>query len=217
MNDDFFLPTYVINLRKRVERLEHIRKEFEDKSEFKVTIIEAIEDPVGAAGLWKSMLHIINLAVENEEDVIVICEDDHQFTKYYDKNFLFENIIDANEQNADILCGGISGGFNHVLPLTKNRFWIDGYWCNQFIVIYKKFFQTMLNTKFDRTKKVDQTLSGLTSNKMVMYPFISDQKFFGYSDVTQYNGENPEWTTNRFDIAAEQFRIIQEVYMYYYK
>ncbi|MDR6784087.1 hypothetical protein ABIE26_002524 [Pedobacter africanus] len=215
--DILCLPTYIINLKKRTERLTHVLNEFKDKEEFKITVIEAVEDSVGAAGLWKSMIKIINLAIENNEDVIVLCEDDHQFTKNYNKEFLFENIVDAYNQGADILCGGISGGFGHVLPLTKNRFWIDNYWCNQFIVIYKSFYQTMLETEFDRTKKVDNTLSELTSNKMVLYPFISEQKFFGYSDVTKYNQDHPEWTQNRFAMASEKLQVIQEVYRYYYE
>lgn len=217
MSDALFLPTYIINLKKRTERLAHVQNEFAGKTEFKTTVVEAVEDTVGAAGLWKSMIKIINMAIKNDEDVIVICEDDHQFTKNYNKDFLFENIIDAHNQGADILCGGISGGFSHVLPLTRNRFWIDRYWCNQFIIVYKKFFQTMLETEFDRSRKVDQTLSGLTSNKMVLYPFISEQKFFGYSDVTRYNQDHPDWAQNRFSVTSEKLQVIQEVYMHYYK
>lgn len=217
MNSLLSIPTYIINLKKRTERLHHVKNEFRDKTEFKLNIIEAVEDTIGAAGLWKSMVKIVNIALENQEDIILICEDDHHFTEHYSKEFLFKNIIEANEQGADILCGGISGGFNYALPLTKNRFWVDGYWCNQFIIIYSKFFQTVLDTEFDVKKKVDQTLSRLSPNKMVIYPFISHQKPFGYSDVTQFNQDNPEWTKNRFSIASSRLSTIQKIYRHYYK
>lgn len=216
MKDDFFLPTYIINLKERPERLDHVLNEFKDKKEFKITVIEAVKAEIGAVGLWKSMIKIINLAVENDDDVIIICEDDHEFTKHYNKDFLLENVVEAHNQGADILCGGISGGFNYILPLTKNRFWVDRYWCNQFIIVYKKFFKTMLDTEFDITKKVDQTLSTLTSNKMVIFPFISEQKFFGYSDVTKHNEENPNWAQNRFASTSRRLQILQKVYLNYY-
>ena len=216
MNDEFFLPTYIINLKSRPERLMHIKNEFEGRNEFKINFVEAIEDSVGAAGLWKTVNKIIKLAIENDDDVILICEDDHYFTQDYEKKALFDHIIEANNQQADLLFGGISGGFTCIVPVTKNRLWVDAYWCNQFLIVYKKFFQTILDTEFDRTRKVDNTLSGLTSNKMVVFPFISKQKTFGYSDVTQWNNDYPDWAENRFDIAAEQLQSILEVYSFYH-
>lgn len=217
MSNELTLPAYIINLKHRPERLKDVLAEFKDKEEFKIKVVEAIEDTVGAAGLWKSMVHIVNMAILNAEDIIIICEDDHYFTEHYDKVSLFNNIREAHAQGADILCGGISGGFSYALPLTKNRFWVDGYWCNQFIIVYKKFFQKILDTEFDRSKKVDQTLSSLTSNKMVLYPFVSNQRFYGYSDVTQYNEANPEWSSNRFNMVSKRLQAIQDIYRHYYK
>lgn len=210
------LPTYIINLKRRTERLNHIIKEFKDKDEFELSFIEAVEDKVGAAGLWKTMIKIIEIARSNKEPFVIICEDDHYFTENYNKEYLIQSIEEAETQGADILCGGISGGYNYALPLTKNRFWVDRYWCNQFIIIYAKFYQTMLNTSFDPTKKVDQTLSGLTANKMVIFPFISHQKYFGYSDVTKFNNENEEWVMNRFKLASDHLSSILKVYHKYY-
>jgi len=49
------IPTYIINLKKRTDRLEHIRKEFAHRDEFNITIFEAFEHVTGAIGLWKSI------------------------------------------------------------------------------------------------------------------------------------------------------------------
>lgn len=58
----------------------HILKQFEDKSEFNTSIIEACIDIKGNIGLWNSILKIIRIAVDNKEDFIILCEDDHTFT-----------------------------------------------------------------------------------------------------------------------------------------
>ena len=41
------IPTYVINLKKRPDRKEHILNEFIDKPEFEVKVVEAIEHTNG--------------------------------------------------------------------------------------------------------------------------------------------------------------------------
>jgi len=180
--DQLKVPTYIINLPERTDRLEHIRKEFEGRNEFEVTIIPACHHDIGAVGLWHSIRKIITLAVENDDDVIIICEDDHQFTEAYSKSNFMRNIIEAYYQGADVLSGGI-GYFTQMIPLTEERFWIDSFWSTQFIVLYKKCFNQILSEEFDDSVTADDFLSIITSNKMVIYPFISTQKNFGYSDI----------------------------------
>ena len=88
---DFYIPTYVINMKERLDRKKHIIGEFKGRDEFDVTYMDACTHTIGAVGLWNSIVRIIRLAIENEDDVIVICEDDHYFTEDYSKNFLIEN------------------------------------------------------------------------------------------------------------------------------
>ena len=47
----------------------------------------------------------------------------------------------------------------------------------------------MLNYSFKGIDTADEVISQLANNKMVIYPFISEQKDFGYSDVTLSNME----------------------------
>ncbi|MCP1301398.1 hypothetical protein NK356_19650 [Chryseobacterium sp. S0630] len=187
---DIMIPTYIINLKHREDRRESILKEFEGKPEFDCHIVEACIHEKGNIGLWESIKKTVSIAIENEDDVIIIVEDDHIFTEHYDRDVLMEHIIESNEQGADILAGGIGGGFRFVVPVTENKFWINHFWCTQFMVIYSRFFDQILNADFGPEDTADNFLSQLTAHKMVLYPFISVQKDFGYSDITEENNVN---------------------------
>ncbi len=208
------IPTYVINLPERTERLAHIRAEFEGKPEFDVQIVEACKNEVGALGLWMSIRKVIKMAIANDDDVIVICEDDHQFTKDYTKEFLLRNIIEANGDGAFLLSGG-SGKFNNAIPITKNRYWVGHLLSSQFIVIYKGFFQYILEEPFDEKIVADLAYSLMTPHKMLLYPFISTQKDFGYSDITSIHNEQKNLVTNMFIQSDLKLKRIQQAYIKY--
>ena len=154
----------------------------EQRKEFEVTIVEAVEHEIGAIGLWHTIRKIVQMAVANADDVIIICKDDHEFSDSYSKEFLIQNIIEAHYQGADILCG-TTANFNQAVLLTPNRLWIDSFVSTQFIILYKKFFIKILEEPFDNVNP-DKLLSELTSNKMTLFPFISGQKDFGYCDTS---------------------------------
>lgn len=213
--DSITIPTYIINLKSRPDRLKHILSQFVAKPEFDTHVIEACTHEIGAVGLWKTVRKIVKTAKENEDDVIIIVEDDHIFTEHYDRDFLIKNILEAAEQGCDILSGGIGGGFSHAVPINKNRYWINHFWCTQFIVVYAKFFEQILEANFKDTDTADDFLSELTANKMVLYPFISIQKDFGYSDVTRSNNELAGNITQHFKSADERLAIYQKVYEAY--
>lgn len=208
------IPTYIINLKHRPERLSHVLHQFADKPEFDIKVVEACEHKIGAIGLWQSMVKVINMAIQNEDDVIIICEDDHQFTEHYTKEYLLENIIEANEQGCAILSGGI-GSFGHAVPLTKNRMWVNPFQSTQLIVLYKKVFEKILAYKFKKTDAADLVLAQMTSHKMVLYPFISQQKDFGHSDITAVHNEIPGLVQNMFQKTEDRLQIIQNAYLKY--
>lgn len=214
-HSNFKISTYVINLKERPDRLHHILKQFEDKPEFEINVIEAVKHKIGAVGLWKSILKAIKKAIENEDDVIIICEDDHKFTEHYSKEYLFASIIHAHEAGTNVLLGGI-GGFENVIPISQNRWWVDSFWCTQFLVVYQKFFSTILDEAFGDTDTADGKLSEMTSNKMVMFPFISLQKDFGYSDVTKSNDLSSGEITRLFSSSTDRLMKIQKIHNEYY-
>ncbi|SEW52327.1 glycosyltransferase family 25 protein [Chitinophaga arvensicola] len=212
--ENITIPTYVINLPERVERLQHIKSQFAEKPEFDVTIVEACKHEIGAYGLWQSILKIINMAVDNDDDVIIICEDDHQFTSDYSKEYLLKNIIEAHYQGASYLSGG-TGRFGYAIPLTENRYWVNHCLSAQFVVLYKKLFPVILSEPYDETVVADLVYSDITSNKMVLYPFISIQKDFGYSDVTEIHNTSKGIVNRLFAESERKLDTIQKAFKKY--
>jgi len=212
---EFTIPTYVINLPERVDRLRHIKEQFSGRSEFDVTYINACKHEIGAVGLWNSIRKVIQMGIDNEDDVLIICEDDHFFTNHYSKEMFFKNILEAHEQGIDVLSGGTSGGFEYCLPVTDERFWVNHFLATQFIIVYSKFFQKIIDSTYDEQVTADNFLSQLTSNKMVFYPFISEQKNFGYSDVTYIHEEIEDLVVKMFDTASNRLSNIQKAYNQY--
>lgn len=209
-NNEFYLPVYIINLKERIERRKHIEKQFKDKLEFKINFVDAIKHPIGAVGLWQSIVKIIRIATKHDDDIIIICEDDHIFTPMYSKEYLFANIISANKQKSELISGGI-GGFGTAVPVDSNRYWVDWFWCTQFIVIFKPLFQKILDYDFKDNDTADGVLSTIAKDKMTMYPFISTQKDFGYSDVTRANNEISGTIINHFRQTDYRLNVIHNV------
>lgn len=184
-----FIPTYVINLPKRTDRLDHIRKEFNERPEYDLHILEASSHDIGAIGLWQSICRIITKAKDNDEGFVLICEDDHFFTDTYNRERFLRQIMLAGTMGAQMLSGGI-GDFSNLVPLEGGVAWVDRFWCTQFIVIYRSAFDIILNTPFGLRDVADEKLSSILTAKMVTIPFISEQTDFGYSDITGSNNHN---------------------------
>lgn len=207
--NDLFIPTYIINLRKRKDRLGHIIKQFDSKQEFSLNYVNGVVHPNGQVGLWKSIRKIIKKAINNNDDVILICEDDHQFIQNYSKDFLMKNIRKAHALGADVLLGGISN-FQSGVKASENLFWVNDFYCTQFMVVYKRFFQEILKADYSEPMSVDGMISSISFNKLVIYPFISVQKDFGYSDITirdssEIRTPSPFYETmSRFDVVSQK-------------
>lgn len=111
-------------------------------------------------------------------------------------------------QKAEVLSGGV-GGFGHATPVGFHRYKVDWFWCTQFIIIFSSFFDKMLNYSFKDTDTADGVISQLANNKMVIYPFISEQKDFGYSDVTLSNMEQKGMIREHFQRANRLMEYIE--------
>lgn len=208
MYEDISIPVFIINLKERTDRLAYVLKEFSGKNEFDIHLIEACKHKNGRMGLWQSIVKIINEVSNGDDDVVIICEDDHTFTEHYNRDILIRNIIEASEQSVELLLGGI-GGFGNAVPITLERYWIDWFWCTQFMVLFRPIFQKILDYKFKDADTADGVLSELTTHKMVLYPFISIQHDFGYSDVTLLNDKIKDKITEYFKEADEKMKIYQ--------
>lgn len=211
--EDITISTYVNNLPERTDRRECVIQTFKDHPEFDLHIMNAVKRPRGADGLWESIVRIVKQAQEDEEEVIIICEDDHVFTPDYNRDVFLTNVINAGRLGCHILYGGI-GNYHNVVPITNHLLWVDWSWCAQFMVVYKPAFRVILDAKFGEKDVADEFLSTLLPNKMVVYPFISVQKEFGYSDVTASNNK-PGTITKYFVDTKKRIDTIIEKYNQY--
>lgn len=182
------ITSYVINLAKRKDRFDHIVREFSGKEEFELKITPAIAHRIGAIGLWQTINKIIKEAQKCRDKYVIICEDDHQFTESYDPGVFKTAIALAIQLRADILSGGVSW-FDTAIQVDKQLFWVNYFSGAQFLVIFRKFYEKILDAEFNEGDAADFKLSSLTDEIFVTYPFVSVQREFGYSDVTEKNGE----------------------------
>ncbi|WP_223583898.1 hypothetical protein [Sphingobacterium sp. GVS05A] len=180
------IPVFAINLNKRLDRKNHIINQFDSREEFELKIITAIEHDIGAIGLWKTMRKIVLQAKISQQKYIIICEDDHTFTVSYVKNVLFEAIKKGEGLCADLLLGGISH-FDDAVEFDKGIFWINGFTGTQFFVMFQRFYDIFLNLRLNSHDNIDLSMSSVSTNIYCMYPFISVQREFGYSDITKKN------------------------------
>ncbi|WP_118194276.1 hypothetical protein [Albibacterium indicum] len=210
--DEIVFPTYVINLKAQKDFFTHIKKEFNDKKEFELHIIDNYNQQFEPLAIWLSIKKSIKLAIDKEQDIIIICKEDHCFTESYDKEIFIKDILSAYKEGANILLGGI-GNFNNAVPITNRRYWIDTFYDSQFIVIYKPLFSSILQEPFRDHYTAESLLSELTSNKILLYPFISVKYNYGFSDAKPNNRKK----TNilQFKNAEERLAIYKKVYEKY--
>lgn len=207
---DVCFPVYAINLESRTERRENLKKQFASKSEFCVTYIDAVRHKIGAVGLWNSICKAVRLAQQRGEDVIILCEDDHEFTKFYDKDSFLANVVIAHSKGAELLNCGI-GGFGTAVPVSPSLCWVDWFWCTQFVVIFASMFPKIVTYEFCDTDTADGVLSKISSFSLVMYPPMSRQKDYGYSDITLRESQL-EFQNNIFKMTNQRLKIINDVY-----
>jgi len=180
------IKTFAINLEERTERKQHILEQFKAKQGFDLQIVKAIKNEIGAIGLWKTIHEVVSRAQTAGDPYVLICEDDHQFTESFDYAQLVQSIMDAQLVGADLLLGGLSH-FEDAIPLSNGMFWIGSFTGFQFVIVFEKFYPLICALDLMAHENIDIKMKEISTNIFCMYPFISVQKEFGYSDVTERN------------------------------
>ncbi len=204
----YYIPTYIITQKREVDRIENIYSEFNNKSEFRLKIINISKSPSNLE-YWKSIVKIVKMAIKQDDDIIIVCKDNHYFTDNYSTEFLFRNTLGAQEQGADILTGGLVG-FDYAVPVAKNRYWVNHFSNTQFMIIYKKFYQTLLNYNFNNDDVTEAVISQLSNNIMTLYPFISKRKEYKKNNIS----DPYEQLENQSDILLNIIHQISNSYNY---
>jgi hypothetical protein len=127
---------------------------------------------------------------------------------------LLSNIVEAHEQGANYLSGGI-GIFKYAVQVAMNRYWVSNVLGIRFIILYKNIFDKILNEPYDENINADILLSDLTSNKMILFPFISVQKKIDLSDANPSHHETKELSTHFFEESAQIMERIDKAYRKY--
>jgi glycosyl transferase family 25 len=117
--------------------------------EFHVTVVEAIQHEMGLIGLWYTMKNIIRNLIDLDEELILICQDDHQFTEHYSFDIIKDCIEKGKKLDADILLGGVSW-FQSAIRSSKYLYWIEKFSGLQFAIIFKGFFFAALGLRTGR-------------------------------------------------------------------
>ena len=84
----------------------------------------------------------------------------------------------------------------------------------QFSLIFQSFYDTILAYEDSEETVTDICLSNLSANIFVMWPFLSIQKEFGYSDVTSFNN-TPNYVNGLFQKTSKELFILDKVKKYY--
>lgn len=211
------IKIYTPNLPQRTERKKSITEQFEGKDLFDVNIVCPIPDKVASNSLWRTFFGVVEKECENGSDFFIFCEDDHVFTDEYTDAFLLDRIKEADGMEADILSGGVSW-MRDALQVRDHLFWMERFNGMQFTVIYKRFYDKILATQYDETQKyvTDVFLSTLSDSIFVMFPYISVQKEFGYSDVTTKNNKEG-YVESLFEKTEKTLTILNKVRNHYGK
>lgn len=169
--DEVVIPFYFINRSK--DKQIKFKEKFKDRTEFQFNVVEVNDHESEALAAWKGIVLTVEEAIRNKDSVIIICQDGHEFTAEYSKTFLIDAIIEAGDKGTNILLGGFDS-FGQAIPLGERICWVDNFIGSQFMIIYSGLFQRILEEPFEEDDTLDNKFSIITSNKMVLFPFISE-------------------------------------------
>ncbi|MDQ0066753.1 hypothetical protein [Chryseobacterium lathyri] len=145
-----------------------------------------------------SLINCIQDTIKNNlnDDYVIICTSYHQFTPHFSMPYLNNCIENVQKLGGNLLLGGLLG-FEKAMEVTDHIFWVDGFKGAQFIVIFKKAFALLLQSKNADQAPAELFLSQSLDDIFVMHPFISiydDQDINSFENTTDFADihENPE-------------------------
>ena len=209
------MEVYVLNMPQRHERLKSIEQEFHGKDNFSVHIVTPVRHAIPRVSHWLTFKLLTEQAKSIGQDCFVFCEDDHIFTKDYDEQSFYAIVQQANELKADVLMGGVSW-MASPLQVSDHLFWLESFNGTQFVIVFSRCYDKILCSNWEEENVVtDFHISSCSENIFVMYPFISMQRDFGYSDVTSFNNKEG-YVKGLFDSTSVGLSILNKVRNFYH-
>lgn len=198
------IDIYVINLKKRTDRLERVKKDF---TKYNLIMVEAIEDEEGWVGCFKSHLKCIELAKEKKLPYIIVIEDDCRIVSEttFDTNLkLILNYLESNMEEWNIFLGGVTRVWEYnkcaKLNCELKLLYIDEGKTFHFVIYNSNCYDYWLNLKpiVPIDKCWHHKLVGIIS-----IPFVVTQ-YTDYSDI-----ENKKVNyDSRFDSIEKNFKLM---------
>ncbi|WP_300601928.1 hypothetical protein [Niabella sp.] len=208
--DNFSISTYIIGSKDNIYRTNHVEEQFSDKEEF--SVVHELGPDISATDghwNWQNLYGIIEHANSSEEDdLIIICRDNHEFAPSYNKTLFLENVVLAYELGADILLGGVIN-FDDSVRINENLFWLNEFNEPMFMVIYRKFFKTILEIGGTSDYLIDYLIATNSKNIMITYPFVSVSRCFGPAEKVE------SIDPILFFRAERRFKFISDAYRKY--
>jgi len=194
------LTTYIINLKHRTDRYNHIMTEISKLDVLEYKVIDAIKHDIPWKGCLFSHIKCIQQAKDNNLPYVLILEDDCKFTD--NANMYLINVL-AELQNLDwdmfFLGANLQNSTNtisnHILKIT-------GAYAAHAYIVHERLYDTILN--FTDEKEIDVYYNDLMIHRSVYMcnPMIAYQ-LPSYSDLQNgYRDYNEAMFTNykRFTI-----------------
>jgi GR25 family glycosyltransferase involved in LPS biosynthesis len=165
------IPTYIINLKERVDRKLYILEEIKKLTGLSYEIVEAIRDETKTC--FASHIKCIQQAKDNSLPYVLILEDDAMFTD--DSIARFNSAFDEiQSQQWDMLYLGANLN-SAAHSITPSLLKLSGAYTTHAYMVHERFYDTILNLTLD--VEIDVCYSKLMSkhNVFMCDPIIAYQ------------------------------------------
>lgn len=172
------IPTYIINLKERIDRKQHIISEIAKIPQLSYTVIDAIRDNTGTC--FASHLKCIQLAKDNKLPFVLILEDDCVFTSDC-IDILNIAVNEIQTINWDMLYLGANLNAP-AYSFSKSLVKLTGAYTTHAYMVHERFYDTILNLTLDF--EIDVCYSKLmTDHNIFMCDPIIAYQLPSHSDI----------------------------------
>lgn len=130
------------------------------------------------SGIVECIKEAHNIGHEN----IGLCTNGH-LLPLVSRHTINQKIVGSDKLNAKIILFNAEN-VDTIMPVSDAYFWIDRFYNSEFIVLNRECFPAILNDSNFLSNRVDEYLSKLTSNKLLINPMVfNDAKKFNYMNI----------------------------------
>lgn len=158
-DNNFYITTYLLGTNNQLEN------EFVDRKEFKTLFVDHDN--------YEAFIKIIEKAIIDDEDVIVICKPNHTFTKNYSKEIFIQQIISSAKNGVELLLGNTDKKAN-LWHMSQGIALPINFSSSNFFVIFRSVFNKLIYYK-NKENTIENLLKMATENIITLYPMVSNQ------------------------------------------